>query len=114
MLQILRCAKPDIIPSICDMLNQVTLACDLCLQLHSPPFRFRASLPPVSIKFNHEAPIDLMWLDGNPVLNVVDVNTGIKNVVFDENKTSEKLWENFVLCWDSAYKGSPNRIRLEK
>lgn len=114
LFQALRRSKPDLDNSVRDTLNQITVACDLFQEYHSPPFRFRATLPSQNVVFIQEVSIDLMWLVGDPVVHVVDTNTGFQNAVFIENKTSEKIWEHFVHCWASTYVGYPNRIRLDQ
>ena len=114
LLQMLRTAKPTRSSSIRSTLNEITLACNLCKEFHSSPFRFRAALSPDKVIFNHELAMDLMLIDGNPVLNVVDTHTGYQNAVFIDENTSDNLWDHFLLCWATVYVGYPNRIRLEQ
>lgn len=49
---------PDIVPNIKHVLKEIS--CATCQEYHSGPFRFRASIPPDEILFNHEIAIDLM------------------------------------------------------
>lgn len=58
--------------------------------------------------------MDFMWLEGDPVLHVVDVKKRFQNAVFMENKSAEKLWDHFIRRWASLYAGHPNRIRLDQ
>lgn len=57
------------------LIEEVSNACSRWRENSSPPFRFRASIAENEIIYNHEPAIDLLWLDGNPVLHVVETQT---------------------------------------
>ena len=96
------------------MLQDIAEKCDQCAEHAVPPFRFRASIPKDNIIFNRELSIDLMWLNGKPVLHVVDTETGFQNAIFIQDKTAENLWNDFINCWASVYTGFPEIIRLDR
>lgn len=80
LYQLLRREKPNDTPTtVLYTLIQISGACDMCEELHTPPFRFRVSIPEEAFKFNAEVALDLVWLDRNPVLHVGDLQTGYQN-----------------------------------
>lgn len=99
-------------PNLKKMVDDVSLACAQCREFSQRPFRFRASLPDDSIVYNHELALDLMWLDGRPVLHVVDCHTSFQNAIFVSDKTPEGLWRAFTECWSTVYLGLPNVLRI--
>lgn len=51
--------------------DDFTKTCTYCREFSVPPFFFRPSFPPEDILFNHEIAVDILWLEGRPVLHVV-------------------------------------------
>lgn len=56
--------------------------------------------------------MDLMWLDKRPLRHIVDTENGFKDAIFVEEKSSESLWSDFMICWNSFYTCFPDRIRI--
>ncbi len=50
-------------------------------------FDFRVSLPMDDIVFNHEIEVDVMWIDGDPVLHIIDRGTRYSVAKFMANQT---------------------------
>lgn len=93
-----------------EMLQQITIACKNFGDYSSRHYRFRVSMPPKEIIFNHEVSIDLLWLDIQPVLRVVCTHTHPGNAVWIKSKTAERIWKTFVECWSTLYVGHPRKI----
>lgn len=89
------------------MLDDICKECVICQQFHSGTFRFRASLPPDEIVLNQEVAIDLVWLDGRPVMHVVDTHTNFQNAGFVKSKSVNDLW------WSTVEMGYP-RVNIER
>lgn len=51
------------------LFENVRAVCHACSTSSSRPFRFGASFPPDEITFDHEVAVDLVWMDGSPVMN---------------------------------------------
>ncbi len=100
--------------SVKNVLEQIRRGCESCQDYVSPPFRFRTSIPPDKILFNHELAIDLLWLDKRPVLHVIDTHTLFQNGVFIKSKKSEDLWKSLIDCWFTVFIGYPSVIRLDR
>lgn len=112
LFQTLRRADAKISPPIKETLNDIVNSFDLFCEFHSPPFRFRASLPPDKILFNLELSMDRIWLDGKPVLHILDKHTGYQNSMILKDKTYESLWDHFLVCSATLYARYPKRKRL--
>ena len=95
------------------LVDSVSSACNKCKEFSSRPFRFRASIPDNDVVYNHELALDLLWLNGSPVLHVVDTHTSFQNAIFVEDKTPEGLWKAFTECWSTVYLGFPNVMRVD-
>lgn len=57
------------------LLEEISSACVPCVSFSTRPFRFGAALPPDQIVFDHEIAVDLVSLEGRPVLHIVDTHT---------------------------------------
>lgn len=78
------------------ILQDIADNCDQCSDDSVPPFRFHASIPKYDVMFNRELPIDLMWLNGRPVIHVMDTETKSRNGIVIQDIKSEGLWNDFA------------------
>lgn len=96
------------------VLENISKSCRTCV-VHSPgPHRFRVSFPRSACVFNHELALDLMWLEGQPVLHVVDLHTHFSSAIFLQGKTTAAVWKAFLICWASMYPGYPDKFRVDQ
>lgn len=115
LFQLIKRARPDqATGELHRTITAISKHCSTCRSYSRKPFRFRASIGPDQIVFNHEIAIDLMWLEGNPVLHVVDTHTHFQNATVLRSKRTEDIWAAFVECWASIYVGYPRVIRLDQ
>lgn len=56
--------------------------------------------------------MDVMWLDNNPVLQIVDSETEFKNSLYIKDESATKLWNDLINLWFSASSGFPETIQL--
>lgn len=96
------------------MIDEISKSCETCRPFSAKPFRFRASISPDNVIFNHELAIDLLWLDGAPVLHIVDKQTHYQNAVPIRSKRASDIWYAFVEGWASVYVGYPSVLRLDQ
>lgn len=93
-------------PSTLKQLQDVSRNCDLCQRLAKDPSRFRVALPPGDIVFNRTVLLDIMYLDGKPLLHVVDKDTLFSAATFLSNgESTEDVWRAYVRCWVTPYIG---------
>jgi hypothetical protein len=60
--------------------------------------------------FNAELIVDVLYIDGNPVLHVVDNATSFQAAKFLRNMEAKTVWEALQLCWLNTYTGPPDII----
>ena len=115
LFNVLKRARPDETrPETHEILKQISKACSTCQVHSSGPLRFRVTLPKSKCVFNHELALDLMWLDGSPVLHVVDTHTHFSSAIFLNGKSTKDVWNAFIICWAAVYPGYPDRFRVDQ
>lgn len=55
-----------------------------------------------------------MWLNGNPLLHIVDTQTRFQNAILFKREYAKDVWDEFVEGWQSVYIGYSNRIRTDR
>lgn len=58
--------------------------------------------------------MDLIRLNGKPVLHIVDIETNYQNAIFISGKPIQDICHDFIYCWESVYTCFPNEIRLDQ
>lgn len=115
LYKLLRRARPDETTSqTLRQLHEIGQKCTPCKVHSTRPYHFRVSIPLNDIIFNHELAMDLLWLEGIPVLHIVDTHTNIQNAIIPNGKSSLELWEAFMEGWSTIYVGNPNRVRVDR
>jgi hypothetical protein len=93
-----------------ELVKELTRICHFCQLNTKAPGRFKFSLKD-DIDFNYEIIIDIMYLDGRPVLHIVDAATAFQAARFLRKDVSTKsVWEALRLCWIDVYLGPPDII----
>lgn len=113
---ILRQAKdPNVTTGTRQQLDQLSEECDVCQRLARAPGRFRVALPPGDIAFNRTVLIDIMYLDGDPVLYVIDKDTRFGAAGFmSAGETAEATWKLYDRIWASVYVGHPEAMHADQ
>src|SRR4030088_2960785 len=70
----------------------------------APPTRFKFTLHEDAV-FNYEVILDIFYLEGKPVLHVVDAATTFTAARFLPRISSAHVWEALRLCWIDVYQG---------
>lgn len=91
------------------LLETITKFCHHC-QTHAPaPQRFKFTLKD-DREFNYEIFVDVFYLDGQPVLHVVDSATSFHGARFLKTITAKETWEALRTLWIDTYLGPPDVI----
>lgn len=115
IFSILRHALPDKSDSnVKRMIDEISKSCQYCCPFSARPFRFRASISPDKVRFNHELAIDLLSLDGALVIHIVDTHTHYQNYVPIRSKRASDIWYAFVEWWDSVNVFYQSVLRLHQ
>lgn len=102
-------------PSTLRQLQDVSNTCDLCQRLSKEPSRFRVALPPDDIVFNRTVLLDIMYLDGKPLLHVVDKDTLFSAAAFlSSGESTEDVWRAYVRCWVTPYVGYSDSMHTDQ
>lgn len=78
------------------------------------PRRFRVSMGAEAVRFNEKFIMDIMYLDGKPVLHVVDEGTRFFAARFPDDASTQTIWETFLECRASMYSGLPHTILVDR
>ena len=93
------------------MLQRITEFCTFCQKHSRSPGRFRFTLKDEdNAYFNHTIVIDVLYIDGNPVLQVVDEGTSFQAARWLINMSASHTWDMLRLCWIDVYIGPPDVI----
>ena len=96
-----------------EQLQETVSLFDPCQRTRNAPRRFRVTLGQEDLRFNAEAFIHIMYLDGRPVLHLFDAATRFSAARFPPKISTESVWETIIMCWYSVYTGLPHCIRVD-
>jgi hypothetical protein len=92
-------------------IDYITKYCDHCQRHGKSPGRFKFTLrtdqDPV---FNYSIFVDIIYIDGDPVLHVVDEATRFQAARWLRNLSAKHTWEVLRYCWMDTYTGPPDYI----
>lgn len=97
-----------------ERLNDIVSKFEPCQRIRNAPLRFRVSMGHGDVRFHARAYIDIMYLDGRPVLHIVDEATRFSAARFLPKVSTESVWDSIILCWSSVYIGLPNNIMVNQ
>lgn len=90
-------------------LERIAKYCHQC-QLHGKsPGRFKFNIKE-DLEFNAEVVVDIMYINGKPILHVVDTATSFQAAKFLRRMDAKTVWETLRLCWIDTYNGPPDVI----
>lgn len=72
-------------------LQKIADHCEKFSEYSVPSFSFRTTIPKDEIIFTRKIAMGLMWLNGQPLLNVLDTETIFQNAIFIKGKTAGGL-----------------------
>ncbi|KHJ30070.1 hypothetical protein EV44_g3856 [Erysiphe necator] len=85
------------------LLENINKHCDKCQKYAGAPMRFKFTLRD-DVDFNHSIFVDVMYIDGSPILHVVDEATRFQAAKWLKNMSSSHIWNMLRACW-SLVKG---------
>ena len=99
--------KSELSKSVIEKLEKITERCNICRTWKSEPVRFRVTILSDEKLFNHEIEVDLMWIEGDPVLYIIYRGTRYSVCEFMREKSSEYAWSLIIECWITVFTGYP-------
>lgn len=96
------------------MLVMNARACKECQEMSVILFRFRTSISPYQLSFNHEAAINMMLVKTYLILYIVHTHTGFQSATALQGKAVDDIWFLFNNCCATLYTGYPSLMHLNQ
>ena len=96
-----------------DILKDISKSYHACQVYSSRPITFQVRFPD-EILFNKSIRLDLMYLDGKPVLSITDVVTNYSAAGFLAAENAQAVWDTFLYAWVTTYVGYPDDILTDQ
>jgi len=90
-------------------IEEIEKVCQQCQLNEKAPGRFKFKITD-DYEFNYEIIADVFYLDGKPILHVVDEATAFTAARFLKDELAKTLWNTLRNCWIDVYIGPPDRI----
>ena len=91
-------------------LNKLTKFCTHCQKHAKSPGRFKFTLRDDSIDFNGSVFLDIMYINGQPVLHIIDEATKFQAARWLKDVSAATTWDTLKECWIDTYLGPPDRL----
>ncbi len=95
-------------------LENIVAKCEPCQRIRNGPMRFRVIMGHENIRFNSRVYIDIMYIDGIPVLHIVDEATCFSAARFLPNVSTDAVWDAIFFCWSTIYTGLPLYVTVDE
>lgn len=82
--------------------------------MQTGPTRFRVSFGAENVKFNERLFMDMMYLNGKPVLHIVDEGAHFRAAAFLPNVSTKTIWATILECWAAINAGLPYKIMVDQ
>ena len=90
-------------------IDKLTKFCTQCQKHGKSPGRFKFTLRE-DVNFNYSIITDIMYIDGSPILHVIDEATRFQAARWLNNISAKHTWDVLRLCWIDTYVGPPDYI----
>ena len=97
-----------------ERLQDILKRCEPCQRFRNAPLRFRVTLGYEDVRFNSRVYLDIMYIEGRPVLHLVDEATRSSAARFLTKVSTDAVWDSIILCWSSVYTGMPNMFIVDE
>ncbi|KAI0993887.1 hypothetical protein K3495_g14297, partial [Podosphaera aphanis] len=93
------------------LIEKISRFCKFCQKHSNAPGRFKFSLRSIDdVQFNHIVYADIMYIDGSPLLHVVDEGTRFQSAHWLKDMSAKTVWETLRKSWIDVYLGPPDTI----
>ncbi|CAD6501641.1 BgTH12-01891 [Blumeria graminis f. sp. triticale] len=90
-------------------LEAITRFCKHCQKYGKLPGQFKFTLKE-DVQFNYCIFADVMYIDGNPLLHIIDEGTRFQAGRWLKNMSAKSTWDLLCDCWINTYLGPPDII----
>jgi hypothetical protein len=95
-----------------DILEHIRKHCHHCQVMNKSPGRFRFTLRD-DVNFNHSIIVDIMFMEGRPVLHIIDEATRFNAARWLPNMSAKITWDVLQMAWIDSYNGPPDFITAD-
>lgn len=88
--------------------------CSPCILLSVKPRYFKLTIVSRALRFNDNAQVDTMFLDGKPVVHMVYEATPFTEARFVSCQSAAAIWKAIQQMWSPAYMGPPDHISVNQ
>jgi hypothetical protein len=92
-----------------ETLEYLTKYCEKCQKHGRSPGRFKFNLRD-DVNFNYSVIVDIFYINGKPVLHVVDEGTRYQAGQWLQNISATHTWDTLRQCWIDTYLGPPDQL----
>jgi hypothetical protein len=89
--------------------DYLTKFCHHCQMKGKSPGRFKFTLKD-DYEFNYSVIVDILYLEGKPVLQVIDAATSFGAARFLRDMSARNTWDTLRACWIDTYQGPPDYV----
>lgn len=86
--------------------------CRTCRDHASAPRRFKLTVGSDELSFNHRILLDTMFIDGRPVIHIIDEGTHYSAAGFLKSQTADAVWRVILNLWTLTYLGPPDFLSV--
>ena len=97
-----------------EALHAIVKECMICAKHAAKPRRFKLTIGTDDLQFNHILAVDITYINGKPVIHVVDEATHYQAALFLKRVTAEETWKAILKCWIRVYLGPPDHLRVDQ
>jgi transposase InsO family protein len=113
--KILKRARPEEFSSSTrHALEEIASRCRSCEKQASRPRRFKLTVGAEDLRFNHAILADIMYVEGRPVLHIIDEATHFTAAKFMKSSVSAReTWRLLRSAWIHTYLGPPDHLKVD-
>lgn len=86
--------------------DYLTTYCEFCQKHGRSPGRFKFTFRE-DLDFNHSVYVDIMYIEGSPILHLIDGATRFQAARWLQNISAKHTWDILRACWIDTYVGPP-------
>ena len=93
----------DVKPNLRKLANE----CKICRVNAAIPRRFKLTVGSDELRFNNRIYVDTMFIEGRPVIHIVDESTHFSAAAFLRSQSTSDIWKAILSLWTHTYMGPP-------
>ena len=97
-----RAGLKEVEKSTLEDLEKIVANCDQCQRIENASLHFSVSMGHENVRYDARVCLDIMCLDGKPVLHIVDEATQFSSARFLPIISTDAVWDSIVLCCSSV------------